>query len=732
MTTSVGTKYFFPGTWGERLVEMLRAELAWYPGRRALVARMALACTSVLLWALIFQIPGAVLGVGFPILISRETLNASRKTAFQIGLACSIATAEVIVGGMLTAGSPFLHAMWVMVSLFAAFYVISSLNFANAALTASAVLALAIRTWDYPILAKVRVERTLYTLLAIVVGCIFTVFIETVFSRKNPPDAVLEGISRRLSLMETLLSQSSAAEFASPALKMQLARLAAKGVDDLCGLLSVSTYEAAFRDLLATVIALIRQLIELVSALVESTPLLSIEDLERCRAIAQKLSFVRSSLVHMEPPGWINLPLASQASNPVLLEIERTTVLLGQSFSNQGMRMTCLSSAEAPSLSISDFVADAIRNTEHFKFAVRGTISAFLCYVFFMSTGWMGLAAPSILTCALTARRLTGASRQRQGLRFAGFFLGAGVIGLVTEVFILPQLNSIAEYALLFASVAWIGSWVATSGPRIAFSGFQLVLAYSLVNLNTFTINTSPVPSRDAVLGILLGVVAMWLVFDHLWAKTSAASVRDLLLGTLRNVANLKAVSVGSFREANQRLTAESSKISRDLDKLRDLADFYDFESFPKKPNESLVNRSIRTLLPGLRAFLLVKTGLLQHRDLFVVVGDEVLTQEVEEVASGALGQLADAIERESPEVLSSWDGRTRELRASVSAKEARAQDTKNLPAYTQIRLCASLLDIASDLERRARLNFVLENDVVKENDKWSAGTLVKATSRTD
>ena len=33
------------------LVEMLRAELAWYPGRPALVGRIVLACTSVMVLA---------------------------------------------------------------------------------------------------------------------------------------------------------------------------------------------------------------------------------------------------------------------------------------------------------------------------------------------------------------------------------------------------------------------------------------------------------------------------------------------------------------------------------------------------------------------------------------------------------------------------------------------------------------------------------------------------------
>jgi hypothetical protein len=92
---------------------------------------------------------------------------------------------------------------------------------------------------------------------------LFRSLIETVFAKKNPPDAVLEGISRRLNLIETLLSQTSAAEFPSATLTIQLARSAAKGVDDLRELLASSSYDAGFHDLLATVIALTRQLIEL-------------------------------------------------------------------------------------------------------------------------------------------------------------------------------------------------------------------------------------------------------------------------------------------------------------------------------------------------------------------------------------------------------------------------------------------------------------------------------------
>jgi multidrug resistance protein MdtO len=705
-------------------IEILRAELAWYPGRIALVGRIVLACTSVMVLAEVFRIPGAVLGASFPLLISRGTPKASRKAAFQIALGCSIGTAEVIIGGMLTAGSPFLHVLWVLTSLFAAFYAISSLNFIPPALTTSALLAIAIQVWEYPVSAEVRVERTLYTLLGIWMSCLITALIETLFVKAHSPNHILDGISRRLGLVEALLCGAQAEEFPPSSLTIELSRSAAKGVDELSTLVARSHYEAGFHDLLDTVIALTRQLVELGSNLAESDRVLSIEDQERCLAIARNLSSIRSCLLCKELPNWIDLPLTTHTANPLLVEIERTVDLIAQSFADENLPIHRLVPTAVPTTSISVFVVDALRNKEHFKFAVRGTLSALLCYVFYTSTGWLGLGA-SIITCSVTARRFTGASRYRQGLRFAGFILGAGVIGLGAEVLILPRLDSLPQFAILFALAVSVGAWVATSGPRIAYTGFVMVLAYNLVNLNKFTINTSLVPARDTILGMILGVGAMWLVFDHLWAENSSPAVRSLFLGTLRNLADFKAVAAEAPQEANQQLAATSSRINRDFDKLRDMADMYAFEPFPRKSDESLVNRSIRTLSPELRSFLFVKTGLLQHRNL-TAADPDALIQKVEEQASSVLLGLANAIETQSAEQVSSWNSRAEELRARVQIEEEKLKYRKDRQKYIEIRLCGSLLGLTYHLERRARLNFALEAGDEAEFENWSVGTIDK------
>jgi len=58
--------------------------------------------------------------------------------------------------------------------------------------------------------------------------------------------------------------------------------------------------------------------------------------------------------------------------------------------------------------------------------------------------------------------------------------------------------------------------------------------------------------------------------------------------------------------------------------------------------------------------------------------------------------------------------------------EEEKSRDGKDQQKHTEIRLCASLLDVASDLERRARLNFALETDTANLDGSWPIGTIAE------
>lgn len=677
----------------QRAMHIIRAELASYPGRPSLVTRIVLACTSVMVLVMVFRIPGAALGAYYPLLLSRDNFTATRKSATRIGVTCALGTAEIILGGVITAGSPFLHFFWVVGNLFAVFYLISALKFSDAALAVSVMAAVTIELWDQPISAELRVEHSLYTLLSILIACVVSVAIEALLAKKHPPDAVLQGVRQRLGLVEELLENCGTLGPRPSPLTIQLNRYAARGMGEMRELLSHANYDQAYQKQLSTVLALSGQLVELASTLAESAIALSAQDVRRCGTIARNVNAICTSLSNEEAPDWLDLPDVEEGTNPILVEMERTVDLIAQSFTDEELPVHHHLSSANPQKTKGIFVDDAFANHEHFKFAVRGTLSALVCYLFYMGTGWLTFGG-SLATCFLTALPNTGASRHRQLLRFAGFIIGAFVLGLGAEVLILPRIDTLLQFAMLFAFVTSIGAWVATSGPRIAYCGFQIVLAYDLVNLNRFTINTTLIPARDAILGIALGIFAMWLIFDHLWAKSSTGVMHSLLLSTLRQMAHLDHPKDTSPTAVNQWLTAESTLLNRNFDQLRSLADLYAFESFPKTKEADFLNDFVSTLLPELRASLLVKTGILQHRLFAQTEENGGLVAEVQERSSELLQSVAYMIERSSIEPVSMWPTRDQELYALIGSRIREGQRSGQEHLVTEMRLCSSLLNL--------------------------------------
>ena len=148
-------------------------------------------------------------------------------------------------------------------------------------------------------------------------------------------------------------------------------------------------------------------------------------------------------------------------------------------------------------------VPDALSNPEHLRFALKGCLAASLCYITYNIIDWPGIST-AIITCFLTAFTTTGASHQKQALLLTGAAAG-GLLGVASQLFVLPYVDSIAGFTALFIVVAIAAAWFVTCTPRLSYFGLQLAFAYNFVNLQEFTIQTSLTPARDRIAGILLG-----------------------------------------------------------------------------------------------------------------------------------------------------------------------------------------------------------------------------------
>src|SRR5262249_21126853 len=141
------------------------------------------------------------------------------------------------------------------------------------------------------------------------------------------------------------------------------------------------------------------------------------------------------------------------------------------------------------------FAHDAFSNSAHLQFGLKGGLAAMACYMVYTSVDWPGIST-SVVTCVFTALTTIGASRQKQVLRIGGAIVGGFVFGLGAQIFILPSVDTIFGFTILFVIVTAISAWIMTASPRISYLGVQVALAYYLIHLQAFKFETSLATGR--------------------------------------------------------------------------------------------------------------------------------------------------------------------------------------------------------------------------------------------
>ncbi len=106
-------------------------------------------------------------------------------------------------------------------------------------------------------------------------------------------------------------------------------------------------------------------------------------------------------------------------------------------------------------------------------------------------------------------------------------------------MFILPNVDSITGFVMLFASVTAIAAWISTSSSRLSYAGLQIALAFYLINLSEFRFQTSLAVARDRAIGVLLGTFMMWLVFERFYSRPAGDEMVRIFASNLRLMAEL-------------------------------------------------------------------------------------------------------------------------------------------------------------------------------------------------
>lgn len=594
--------------------QFLKEELAPYPGREAVVGRAVIAATIVMILTMVFRMPYGAYATLYAVTISRENPQATIKEVKTIILSFAVCVLYVLAGAMLVLSEPNLRLLWIITSLFLMFFGLRVVTNYSAAVRFGYLIVVTIPLWDEHISAGSRVEGTLWAFGALSLGSIITALIEVVFAEFTHRDDLLQSIRERLAAVEQLLHCYARGCAPDAKIKQQMTKLAVTGTSRLRRFLNRSSYTPLYAEQMGAVVGLTGRLVDIGANLTSLNLEFTEQDREQVRELASNLAGVRAALLSGRTPNPIAIS-ADSLRTPLLHEMQTTVSMIPMVFTESQSLMAYARAHRADSGDPPPrlFVPDALSNPEHLKFALRGCLAAILCYFFYNAKDWPGINT-SITTCFLTALTTIGASRQMQILRLTGAIIGV-VLAIGSQIFILPNLDSIAGFTLLFLAVTIPATWIATSSPRLSYCGVQILTAFYLVNLSEFTVQTSLEPGRDRVLGIFLGLLMMWLLFDQLWGVPAAVQMKKQFFASLRSLAQLaREPSSEDLQASIQRSYALREKISSSFDVVRASADGVVLEFGPSRERNLVWRSRIRDWQPQLRTLFLARIALWKYR----------------------------------------------------------------------------------------------------------------------
>lgn len=514
------------------VLQHVTQELSPYPGRLAGSLRDTLAVCLALLLALTLRVPNIALSLALLFLMQREHPALTLRVALQL-----------VAGVAVSAAVSLLYVQWTDGTEWARFFGITLIIFCGAFCIAATTLPLFwtmfafygfldMAGWDAHRGADAIVRSTLYNLasVALVVACGLAV--EYAFSTRQPQEDLETEMTRRL---VTLGRYYRAME-----------RAAGKGDDTGLYLLRATLLQFAsdggqrllmlydmWRDRLGAqgqvppgVHYRIGLLVRAVDHTIEWSTQRSESSEQVPASVYGEIALQCEALAagHVPPPIGAEqvaaLPVPLRAVTEGLQHysaIPAPGSPLEQSF-------TLLHRQREPM-----FLPDAFSSADAVFYALKLTLAAVGCYILYNAIAWPEIAT-CVVTVLFTGLSSTGAMKQKQLYRLAGAIVG-GAMGIAAVSLLLPNMDSITSLLCLVAPVTLLSAWTMRS-PRMGYVGVQIAFGFFLTALPGFSASMRINPARDRVIGIAVGVVVMWFVFDQLWPSRTS----DVLAQALRRI----------------------------------------------------------------------------------------------------------------------------------------------------------------------------------------------------
>ena len=417
-------------------------------------------------------------------------------------------------------------------------------------------------------------------------------------------DAV-EAMLRRRAMGDTKnTSQSSISSFAFSGAAEQLRLL------KLAGLIE-SVLKRRQLELTAQII-LIDRLVTAAAAL-ENHPGADGNDSGKSRLlrVADACALWSAAIKEQRAPNLSTLPPQEKSGDPghealpLLAEMERVVQLLPQAYRADKLP----DELRLPPVPKGGVLApDAFTNPEYIRFAVKGALAAFICYLIFTMFAYQGIYT-SVITCVVCSLSTIGASVQKGILRLAGAVVG-GLLGVVALIYIFPHLDSLGGFWFPFAAVTALAAYVHFGGPSISYCGYQIGLAFFKCSLQNYGTYTELRVVRDRFVGIALGLLVFGVINSRLWPVSALETMRAKLADLLRVLARL--ASLPDDNESPTPRLAEAYTLR--LQAYKDFATVAELQESSKfEPGEEVRDR-LEAASDEIEALFLHQLAFVQHR----------------------------------------------------------------------------------------------------------------------
>lgn len=564
-----------------RWINQFWQDLQPTPGRLGTSLRIVLATTLTLILLMTWQIPSAAFGLYMVFLLARDSPSVSMRAGIVSILTLAVAVVTELAVVIVTDNSPISRVLSVAAVSFLAAMVMRATTMPNNGVTWGFMFCTLIATWEFHAPAEAQVKNSLWLVGAgvVAVGC--SVAVEYIFGVSNPVARLQEQLRTRYRALEnlfTVIANRAAADEVSAA-TIQVSRLAASGqaaMQELCNAIVDRDLDPGALPVGSRVhISMLAQLMDISAAFASQHPMVSDpETVERCARIAaecHQLAFPDVSTI--ERRAEFNAEPPSTLLDRVETMLHMIRSMPRQDRSADGKELIALPARKVPLL-----VPGGIRNQDNVAFALKLSLSATVCYIFYHAVDWPGIST-SVTTVFFTALGSTGASKQKLAFRILGAAIGGLVLGIGSTAFLFPQMDSITSLAVLVAAIAFIAAWCGT-GRRFNYVGLQIALAFYFVAFEGFGPPTELAPARDRFVGILVALVVMWFIFDQMWPVRTVTIMRRDLASVLRSDARLlQLAETGQptseeLREAN----GLRDQIGKKVAGLRSMNDAVEFE----------------------------------------------------------------------------------------------------------------------------------------------------------